>query len=173
MVRILMICHGNICRSTMAEYVMRHLVAQRGLRDEVQVDSAATTRDALGWGVHEGTQRKLRAEGIACGGHRARQMTRADYDRYDLICGMDQENLVDIYDILAGNGGSRWTRRKLRASQRADADPKGKVHLLLDWSDRPRDIADPWYTDDFDATYRDVLEGCTALLEAIERGEVR
>ena len=171
MIRILMICHGNICRSTMAEYVMRHLVAKRGLEGRVVADSAATTRDALGWGVHQGTQRKLREEGIACGNHRARQMTRADYQRYDLICGMDQENLGDIYYLLGGGNGRGWGWRSADVAV-SDADPEGKVHLLLDWSSHPRDIADPWYTDDFDATYRDVLEGCTTLLDAIERGDV-
>ena len=146
MVRILMICHGNICRSTMAEYVMRHLVAQRGLRDEVQVDSAATTRDALGWGVHEGTQRKLRAEGIACGGHRARQMTRADYDRYDYLIGMDRWNMRNMLRIVG-------------------RDPEGKLRPLLP----DREVADPWYTGDFDATWNDVLEGCQALLDELRR----
>ena len=164
-VRILMICHGNICRSTMAEYVMRHLVAERGLSQEIVVDSAAATRDAEGWGVHRGTQEVLLRHGIPCGNHRAWQMTRADYDRYDLICGMDEENRADILRILAGKQRRGWRWQPLSAAEAASADPAGKVHLLLDWSARPRDIADPWYTDDFEATYRDVFEGCKALLD--------
>lgn len=146
--RILFVCHGNICRSTMAEYVMRHLVCEAGLEDRVVADSAAATRDALGWGVHEGTRRVLQKHGIHCGGHRSRAMTRADYDRYDLIVGMDEENRRDMMRIL---------RR----------DPEHKVHLLLDWTDAPREIDDPWYTCDYDTTYADVRCGCEALLGAI------
>ncbi len=164
-VRILMVCHGNICRSTMAEYVMRHLVAERGLSSRILVDSAAATRDAEGWGVHRGTQEVLRRHGVPCGDHRSWQMSRADYDRYDLICGMDEENLTDIYHILDGRMRPCWRRKPLTAADIANADPKGKVHLLLDWSTHPRAIADPWYTDDFEATYRDVLEGCESLLD--------
>ena len=160
-----MVCHGNICRSTMAEYVMRHLVAERGLSERIHVDSAAATGDAVGWGVHRGTQEVLRRHGIRCGDHRAWQMTRADYERYDLICGMDEENLADIYDILAGG----WRRRRSGARV-ASVDPLGKVHLLLDWSERPRAIADPWYTRDFEATYDDVLEGCRTLLAHLADG---
>ena len=165
---ILMICHGNICRSTMAEYVMRHLVAERGLSDRIRVDSAAATGDAVGWGVHRGTQEVLRRHGIRCGNHRAWQMTRADYDRYDLICGMDQENLDDIAAILGGATRRGW--RWVSTVSLAESDPAGKVHLLLDWSSRPRDIADPWYTGDFEATYRDVLEGCQSLLDHLAEG---
>ena len=149
MKRILFICHGNICRSTMAEYVMRHLIRQRGLEDRLVADSAAATRDALGMTPHPGTRDVLSRKGIACGNHRARKLTRADYNRYDLIIGMDSENMRDI-------------RRILRT------DPQGKVHLLLDWTDHPRDIADPWYTDDYDTTFADVWAGCTALLRSLE-----
>ena len=148
MKRVLFVCHGNICRSTMAEYVMRHLVRERGLEAKVQADSAAATRDALGWPVHRGTQEVLSRHRIACGNHHSRLLTRADYDRYDLIVGMDTENLYDMRRIL---------RR----------DPAGKIHLLLDWTDRPRDVADPWYTRDFETTYKDVLSGCKALLDQI------
>ena len=169
MTRILMVCHGNICRSTMAEYVMRHLVARRGLTDVIAVDSAAATRDAVGWGVHRGTQEVLRRHGVPCGNHRAWQMTRSDYDRYDLICGMDEENLGDIYAILGGAPRRGW-RRGNTVPRAGEVDPQGKVHLLLDWSGHPRAIADPWYTDDFEATYRDVLEGCQSLLEHLTEG---
>lgn len=152
--RILFVCHGNICRSTMAEYVMRHLVREARLEDKVYADSAAATRDALGWGVHWGTSEVLARHGIACGGHRSRALTRADYKTYDLIVGMDEENRRDIMRILG-------------------SDPAGKVHLLLDWTDQPREVADPWYTDDFDTTFADVWMGCKALLRAVTREHVR
>lgn len=149
-VAILFVCHGNICRSTMAEYVMRHLVHARGLDGRIVADSAATSSEEIGNGVHPGTRRKLRAEGIPCGDHRARQLTHADLGRYDLIVAMDGENLRGMRRILGSEGES-----------------SGRVHLLLDWSRRPRDIADPWYTGDFDATYADVREGCESLLEVL------
>ena len=146
--RILFVCHGNICRSTMAEYVMRDLVRKAGLGQAVVADSAAATRDALGMGVHPGTREVLRRHGIACGGHRATPLRRSDYARYDLIVGMDEENRRDMLRILGG-------------------DPQRKVHLLLDWTDSPREIDDPWYTCDYDATYADVRRGCEALLAAV------
>ncbi len=149
-VRILMVCLGNICRSPMAEYVLRHLVSEAGLDGVIQVDSAATSRYQIGDLPHHGTQRMLAKQGIYCGRHRARQMTRADYDRYDLIVGMDEENRSDILRIV---------RR----------DPQHKVHTLLDWTDHPRAIADPWYTGDFDTTYADVREGCETLLEYLQK----
>lgn len=130
----------------MAEYVMRHLVRERGMADKFQIDSAAATRDALGWEVHRGTRAVLDRHGIACGNHHARTMTRADYSRYNLIVGMDQENLYDMGRILG-------------------KDPQGKVRLLLDWTDSPRDVDDPWYTNDYDTTFADVMAGCTALLD--------
>jgi protein-tyrosine phosphatase len=170
MKRILMICHGNICRSTMAEYVMRHLVAQHGATDRIAVDSAAATRDAEGWGVHHKTQEVLRCHNVPCGNHRSRQMTRADYKRYDIICGMDEENRIDILHILGGVSRRSWHWETLTDTVLAKGDPEGKVHLLLDWSSDPREIADPWYTNDFETTYRDVLEGCEGLLAAIEEG---
>lgn len=168
-VRILMVCHGNICRSTMAEYVMRHLVEQRGLSSRILVDSAAATRDAEGWTVHRGTREVLRQHNVPCGDHRAWVMSKSDYDRYDLICGMDEENLADIYHILGGRARRGWRWQPMSSSEMAASDPDGKVHLLLDWSDHPRAIADPWYTDDFEATYRDVLEGCESLLAHLVR----
>ena len=150
--RVLMVCLGNICRSPMAEYVLRHLAARAGVGDRLVVDSAATSRYQIVETPHVGTRRILAAHGIPCGNHRARQMTRADYDRYDLILGMDGENRYDILRIV---------RR----------DPQHKVRLLLDWSERPRDIADPWYTGDFETTYADVLEGCESLLAYIIQQE--
>ena len=138
----------------MAEYVLRHLAQQAGMGDEVLVDSAATSRYQIGDTPHAGTRRVLRSHGIRCGNHRARQMTRADYDRYDLIVGMDEENRYDILRIV----------RK---------DPQHKVRLLLDWSEHPRDIADPWYTGDFETTYADVHKGCQSLLAHLRAGGER
>ena len=148
MVKILFVCHGNICRSTMAEYVMKHLAAQSGRESAFFIDSAATSTEEIGNGVHHGTRRKLAQVGIPCGDHRARQVTWADYREFDLIIGMDEANLRNL-------------RRMLKN------DPDNKISLLLDYTDRPGAIADPWYTGDFDATYRDVLEGCTALLNQL------
>lgn len=144
MTSILFVCHGNICRSTMAQYVMEHLVREAGLESRFEIDSAGVSREEFGNPVHRGTRRKLQEVGIRCGDHRARQLSRADYDRFDLIVGMESFNLSGMRRILGG-------------------DPEGKFHLLLDFSDRPRDISDPWYTGDFGSTYRDVREGCDAL----------
>ena len=145
MLKVLFICHGNICRSTMAEYVMKHLVKKAGLEDQFFIDSAATSTEEIGNGVHHGTRRKLREAGIPCGDHRARQMTRIDYDRFDLLIGMDRANLRNMGRICGG-------------------DRDGKLRLLLQYAGSGRDIADPWYTGNFDATYEDILAGCTALL---------
>jgi len=145
MVKILFVCHGNICRSTMAEYVMKHLVKTAGLESEFFIDSAATSTEEIGNGVHHGTRRKLREAGIPCGDHRARQMTRIDYDKFDLLIGMDRANLRNMGRICGG-------------------DRDGKLRLLLQYTGSGRDIADPWYTGNFDATYEDILAGCTALL---------
>ena len=152
MVKILFICHGNICRSTMAQYVMQDLVTRHGLEGHFYIDSAATSMEEIGNPVHRGTRAKLKEVGIPCGDHRARQMQRSDYDKYDYIIGMDSWNRRNMMRILG-------------------KDPEGKVSLLLDYTDHPRDIADPWYTGNFDATYNDVKEGCEALLAHI--GETR
>lgn len=149
MIKILFICHGNICRSPMAEMVMKDLVHKAGLDKNFTIDSAATSTEEIGNGMHYGTVSKLREMGIPFTNHRARQITLADYSEYDYLIGMDSENLYYM--------NRRWSN-----------DPDNKVHLLLDFSGRNRDVADPWYTGDFDATYRDVLEGCTALLELLK-----
>lgn len=146
MIKILFVCHGNICRSPMAEYVMKYLVARAGREDDFFIDSAATSAEEIGNGVHHGTRRKLAQAGIPCGDHRARQLTSQDYQAFDLLIGMDAANLRSMGRMLGG-------------------DPEGKIHLLLEFARRDGDIADPWYTGNFDATYTDVLEGCTALLE--------
>lgn len=148
MTRILFVCHGNICRSTMAQFVMEELVRLAGRESEFLVDSAATSSEELGNPPHRGTVAKLRAEGVPVGRHRARRVTRDEYAGWDHIIYMDAENARGLSRILGG-------------------DPDGKVSRLLDWTSRPGDVADPWYTGDFDATYRDVLEGCEALLAAL------
>ena len=148
MIRVLFVCHGNICRSTMAQSVFQHMVDQAGLSDEFYIDSAATSREEFGNPPHRGTQRKLRQVGILCIPHRARQMKKDEYDEFDYIIGMDTWNIRNINRMI-GNG-----------------DPQGKVSKLLDFTERKgQDIADPWYTGDFDETYRDVKEGCEALLQ--------
>ena len=148
MTKILFVCHGNICRSTMAEYVMKHLVKQAGVEEEFYIDSAATSTEEIGNGVHHGTCRKLAQVGIPCGDHRARQVTWKDYESFDCIIGMDHANIRNLNRMLKG-------------------DPDGKISMMLDYTDRPGEVADPWYTGDFEATYRDVLEGCTGLLKQL------
>lgn len=149
MVKILFICYGNICRSPMAEYVMKKLVSDAGLSDSYEISSAATSTEEIGNPVYPPARRKLAEHGITCEGHSARQMTRADYDRYDLLIGMDRENMDSMRRICGG-------------------DPTGKQHLLMDYTDRPGNVADPWYTRNFEKTWQDVLQGCTALLEYLE-----
>ena len=146
MTKILFVCHGNICRSPMAEFVMKDLVAKAGAGERFVIDSAATSTEEIGNPVYPPARRELTAHGVPCGAHAARQMTRADYDRYDLLIGMDSANIRNMTRICGG-------------------DPKGKIHRLLDYTAHPGDVADPWYTGDFSATWRDVLEGCTALLK--------
>lgn len=147
-VRILFICHGNICRSTMAQFVMQDLVEKAGRGGDFVIDSAATSTEEIGNPPHHGTVAKLRQVGVPVLAHRARQIRRADYDSWDHIIYMDAENARGLRRILGD-------------------DPQGKVSRLLDWTDRPADVADPWYTGNFDATYRDVLAGCQALLASL------
>lgn len=153
MTRILFVCHGNICRSPMAEFVMKDMVEKAGLSGEVFIASAATSREELGNPVYPPARRKLAEHGIGCTGHAARQMTRADYDAFDLLIGMDSANIRNM-------------------TRMAGADPQGKIHLLLDLCGQNRDVADPWYTGDFEATWQDVNAGCRALLERIQKGSI-
>lgn len=181
MTKILFICHGNICRSPMAEFVMKDLVKKAGLESQFHIESAATSREEIGNPVYPPARRKLAEYGISCNGHAARQLTSSDYDRYDFLIGMDSANLKNMYRICGG-------------------DFEGKMSLLMEHTDRPKrgtpskrqalmgrggarersevspqaeteksglcddEVADPWYTGDFDATWRDVLEGCQGLL---------
>ena len=148
MIKILFVCHGNICRSTMAEYVMKHLVKNAGLEGEFYIDSAATSTEEIGNGVHHGTRRKLAQMGVPCGDHRARQMTRADYEKFDLLIGMDNANIRNMTRIAGG-------------------DDEGKIRRMLDYTNRPGEVADPWYTGNFDETWDDIIEGCTNLLKQL------
>ena len=148
MTRILFVCHGNICRSPMAEFVMKDLVKKAGLEGQFQIASAATSTEESCRPIYPPARRKLAEHGISCAGKTARQLTRADYVQYDLLIGMDRANIRNMNRICGG-------------------DPDGKIKLLPDYTDHPGDVADPWYTGDFDATWRDVLEGCQKLLERI------
>ena len=141
MTKILFVCHGNICRSPMAEFVMKDLVRRAGREKEIFVASAACRRDEIGADTSLGTREKLDEMGIPYERRQAVQITRDDYDRYDLIVGMDAENMRDLNRLSPG-------------------DPAGKFHRL-------RDVADPWYTGDFDTTYRDVRKGCQGLLKTL------
>ena len=154
MIRICFTCHGNICRSPMAEFVMKDLVKKARLESRFHIESAATSTDAIGCPVYSPARHKLAEHGISCAGKTARQLARADYDKYDLLIGMDQANLRNMRRICGG-------------------DPDGKIRLLMEFTDRPGDVADPWYTDDFETTWRDVLEGCTGLLRNIYPDKLR
>lgn len=147
--RILFVCHGNICRSPMAEFVMKRMVEDAGLADRFQIASAATSTEEIGNPVYPPARRKLAEHNIRCDGKIARQMIRNDYEYYDLLIGMDSANLRNMARISGG-------------------DPDHKIHMLLDYTSRPGNVADPWYTGDFSATWRDVSEGCKALLETIK-----
>lgn len=151
MIKILFICHGNICRSPMAEFVMKDLLEKRGLSDQFKIASAATSCEEIGNPVHYGTKRKLDELGITSYvKKRARQMTKLDYKEYDYLIGMDQYNIRNMLRILG-------------------RDPEHKVYRFLDFSSHPRDIADPWYTGDFEKTYEDIAEGCEGLLAGLSR----
>ena len=143
-VKILFICHGNICRSPMAEFVMKDMVRKAGLEWKFEIASAATSTEEIGNPVYPPARRKLAEHGISCKGKTARQMSRRDYDDYDLLIGMDRYNMSNMRSICGG-------------------DPEGKLRMLLN-----RDVADPWYTGNFDETYADVVRGCAALLEELK-----
>ncbi len=149
MIKVLFICHGNICRSTMAQSVFAHMAAKQGLSEHFHIDSAATSREEIGNTPHYGTVNKLRQEGIPLIPHRARQMTRQDYKEFDYLIGMDDANIRNMERIAGG-------------------DPEHKIYRLLEFAGSSRAIADPWYTGNFDVTYDDVIEGCEALLEALK-----
>ncbi len=145
MIKILFVCHGNICRSPMAEFVMKDLVNKKGIASEFYIASAATSTEELGNPVHYGTRNKLAQVGISTKGKYAVQMKRSDYQEYDYIIGMDNWNYRNMLRIVG-------------------KDKEQKISLLLDYTDHPRDVADPWYTGDFETTYQDVLAGCQGFL---------
>ena len=148
MIKVLFICHGNICRSPMAEFVFKDLIKKRHVEDLFFVASAATSTEEIGNPVHYGTRNKLASLGISTAGKYAVQMRRSDYNKYDYLIGMEQRNVVNMRRIAGG-------------------DPEGKIYNLLDFTGHMRDIANPWYTGDFDATYDDIFEGCTELLDQL------
>lgn len=152
MTKILFICHGNICRSPMAEYVMKDLVKRHRLSDAFEIASAATSTEEIGNDVHRGTRQILAAHHIPCGHRQAVRVTAADYDYYDFLILMDQHNYRNLKRIIPD-------------------DPAHKVHFLLDFAEVHGDIADPWYTGDFELTYQDVLRGCMGLLGVLGEGK--
>ena len=150
MTKILFVCHGNICRSPMAEFLMKELVRQAGQAEAFCIASAATSAEELGNPVYPPVRRKLAEYGIDCTGKTARQLTRRDYEDWDLLIGMDEENMAGMRRLFGG-------------------DPEGKLHMLLEYAGLHQDVADPWYTRDFDAAWQDVTVGCTALLNRLSR----
>ena len=151
MTKILFICHGNICRSPMAEFVMKDLVKKAGLSPQFYIDSAATSREEIGNDVYPPARAELRAHGVPVGHRAAVQVTPRDYDAYDWLLTMDENNARNLRRILPH-------------------DPDGKIRALLSFAGEQRGIADPWYTDDFEATWQDVLEGCQGLLHKLMEG---
>ena len=150
MIRVCFICHGNICRSTMAQFVLQDLVNRAGYTDNFYIDSMATSTEEIGNGPHHGTVAKLRQVGVPVLEHYTKQVRKSDYRNFDHIIGMDQWNYRNMMRIFG-------------------KDPEQKVSLLLDFTDRPGEIADPWYTGNFDETYRDVLDGCEGFLAYLRK----
>ena len=148
MIKVLFVCHGNICHSPMAEFVMKKIVQEQGLADQFEIASAATSTEEIGNPVYPPVRSLLQRNGIGCDGKTARQLTKADYQKYDYLIGMDRANIRNMNRICGG-------------------DPEGKIQLLLAFAGRSDEVADPWYTRNFDATWQDVNEGCTALLQHI------
>ena len=152
MIKILFICHGNICRSPMAEFILKSMVRRQGMEKQFEIHSAAVSREELGNPVYPPARRELAKHGLSCSGHAARQITKEDYRMYDFLIGMDRGNLAGMRRVFG-------------------SDPEGKLHLLLDFTGAPRDVADPWYTDDFETAYRDIEAGCLALLAYLTNRE--
>ena len=151
MVKILFVCHGNICRSPMAEFIMKDLVKKAGLEGQFHIESAATSAEEIGCPVYPPARRKLAEHGIDCAGKTARRLQSRDYDRFDLLIGMDRANLRNMGRVC---GGGR----------------DGKLRLLMEFAGRPGgEVADPWYTGDFETTWRDVLAGCQGLLDSLAK----
>jgi len=154
MTKIMFVCHGNICRSPMAEFIFKKLIRERGIADQFEVASSATSTEEIYMGrgnpVYPPARRELMSHGISCDGKRAVQLQKSDYAKYDYIIGMDSANIRNMHIMLGG-------------------DPEHKISRLMDYTSRPGDVADPWYSGNFDITYRDVLEGCKALLRHLSK----
>lgn len=152
MIKILFVCHGNICRSPMAEFIFKDLVAKRGVKDRFVISSSATSTEeiwnGIGNPVYPPAKAELAKHGLSCDGKRAVQLKKNDYDKYDLFIGMDGANIRNMLRIFG-------------------KDPDEKVRKLMDCTDRGGDVADPWYSERFDVAYRDIFEGCAALLDAV------
>ena len=153
MIKVAFCCHDNICRSTLAESVFTYKIKTLGLGDQFIIDSFATSTEEIGNPPHRGTVNKLREVRIPLVPHRAKQISLADYEKFDYIIGMDTANIRNLNRMLKG-------------------DPEGKVYKLLSFSGSGRDIADPWYTGNFDETYSDVVEGCEGFLRYLQEKEV-
>lgn len=150
MIKVLFICHGNICRSPMAEFLLKDMVAKKGIADNFHIASAATSIEEIGNPVHHGTREVLSRLGISCAGKRAIQLTKADYKEYDYLICMDSWNLRNIARICG-------------------RDSQDKIYRLLDFTDDKRDVADPWYTGDFEKTYEDIMKGLNGFLEYLKK----
>ena len=150
MVRVLFICHGNICRSVSAQYIFEQLIREKGVEEEFFVDSAATSTEEIGNPIYPPMRSALESHGVPIGSHRARQVKRHEYEEYDYIIAMDEENVRDMLRLFGG-------------------DPDKKIHALLGFAGENREVADPWYTGNFDETYEDVLKGCKGLLQFLEK----
>lgn len=150
MIKVLFVCLGNICRSPMAEYVFKDMLKKSGEEGNFYVDSAATSAEEIGNSVHYGTRNKLKQMNIECGNHKARRITKQDYEKFDYIIAMEERNIIDIERIVG-------------------KDIKGKIYKLLDFSDYPRDIADPWYTGNFDKTYDDIVQGLNGFMKYLNK----
>lgn len=149
MIKILFVCHGNICRSPMAEFVLKDMANKAGISDKLIIESAATSYEEIGNPVHSGTRKKLSEFGISVAGKYARKLIKSDYNNFDYFIGMDSANIKNMNVIFGG-------------------DPENKIFKLLEFADEYGDIADPWYTGNFDETYDDVFKGCSALIKRIE-----
>ena len=154
MINIMFVCHGNICRSPMAEFILKDMVAKRKISHNFHIESSATSREDIGNDIHYGTKNKLKKVGVPFTPRKATQITKSDYDKYDFILCMDNNNIRNLSRIIPN-------------------DKDNKIKLLLDFSDNPRNIADPWYTGNFEDTYNDIIEGCEALLNYIEKNNIK
>ncbi len=153
MIKILFICHGNICRSAMAEYMFKDMVKKRGIARDFYIESAATSREEIGNPVYPPARRELARHGIACDGHHARQIRPEDYEKFDYLIAMEGYNIRNMRYVFP------------------EGDPCGKIHRMLDFTEEKGDIADPWYTGEFELTYRQLELGLTAFLDRLGYGE--